>query len=115
MHQYLYLIPALPLLGFLILSLAGKHLHKRVIAWIGAGTIGAAALITILLGIEFLQSPPASGAYTQLLWNWFNTGHLSVDASITADALTLVFIFVITFVGALIHIYSTAFMRRDRD
>jgi NADH-quinone oxidoreductase subunit L len=115
MHQYLYLIPALPLLGFLILSLAGKHLHKRVIAWIGAGTIGAAALITILLGIEFLQSPPASGAYTQLLWNWFSAGQLSVAVSITTDALTLVFIFVITFVGALIHIYSTAFMRRDRD
>lgn len=115
MHQYLYLIPTLPLLGFLILSLAGKHLHKRVIAWIGAGTIGAAALITILLGIEFLQSPPASGAYTQLLWSWFSAGQLSVDVSITADALTLVFIFVITFVGALIHIYSTAFMRRDRD
>lgn len=115
MHQYLYLIPALPLLGFLILSLAGKNLRKTVIAWIGAGTICAAALITILLGIEFLQSRPPSGVYTQLLWNWFSAGQLSVDVSITADALTLVFIFVITFVGALIHIYSTAFMRRDRD
>lgn len=115
MHQYLYLIPALPLLGFIILSLAGKHLHKTAIAWIGAGTICAAAIITILVGIEFLQNPPASGAYTQLLWNWFSTGQLSVNVSITADALTLVFMFVITFVGALIHIYSTAFMRKDRD
>ncbi len=115
MHQYLFLIPALPLLGFLILSLAGKHLHKTTIAWIGAGTICAASIVTILLGIEFLKNPPASGAYTQLLWNWFSAGRLSVAVSITADALTMVFIFVITFVGALIHIYSTAFMRRDRD
>lgn len=115
MHQYLYLIPALPLIGFLVLSLAGKHLHKTIIACIGAGTICTAALITIILGIEFFQNPPASGAYTQLLWNWFSAGSLSVSVSLTVDALTLIFIFVITFVAALIHIYSTAFMRKDRD
>lgn len=115
MHHYLYLIPALPLIGFLVLSLAGKHLHKTIIACIGAGTICMAALITIVLGIEFFQNPPASGAYTQLLWNWFSAGRLSVSVSFTVDALTLIFIFVITFVAALIHIYSTAFMRKDRD
>ena len=115
MHQYLYLIPALPLIGFLVLSLAGKHLHKTFVAWLGAGTVCASALITIVLGIEFFQNPPSSGAYAQLLWNWFSAGRLSVSVSFTADALTLVFIFIITFVGALIHIYSTAFMRKDRD
>lgn len=115
MHQYLYLIPALPLLGFLVLSVAGRHLHKTVIAWTGAGTVCASALITIVLGIEFLQNPPASGAYTQVLWSWFSAGRLSVPVSLAVDALTLVFIFVITFIGALIHIYSTAFMRKDRD
>ncbi|HRQ52363.1 MAG TPA: proton-conducting transporter membrane subunit, partial [Agriterribacter sp.] len=115
MHQYLYLIPALPLLGFIILSVAGRHLHKTVIAATGAGTVCVSALITIILGMAFFRDPPASGVYTQLLWNWFSAGSLSVPVSFTVDALTLVFIFVITFIGALIHIYSTAFMRKDRD
>ncbi|HEX5024990.1 MAG TPA: NADH-quinone oxidoreductase subunit L [Agriterribacter sp.] len=115
MHQYLYLIPALPLLGFLILSLAGRHLSRSVIAWVGAGSVCTAALITMGLGIGFLQTPPANGVYTQLLWNWFSVNRLSVSVSLSVDALSLIFIFIITFVGALIHIYSTAFMQNDRD
>ncbi len=108
-------IPALPFLGFLVLSLAGRHLSKNSIAWIGAGTVSAAAVLVILSGIQFLQSPPAAGAYKQLLFQWFSAGDLSVAFSLSVDALSLVFIFIITFVGALIHIYSASFMRRDHD
>jgi NADH-quinone oxidoreductase subunit L len=115
MNQLLAYIPALPLIGFLILSLFGRKLPKPVIAGIGAGTICIAAILVIVLGISFLQTPPAGGAYHHLLWSWFRVGDLSVDLSLRVDALTLVFIFIITFVGALIHIYSTFFMWRDRD
>ena len=115
MNQLLAYIPALPLIGFLILSLFGRKLPKRMIAAIGAGTVCIAALITIILGIAFLQTPPVGGAYSQLLWSWFRVGALSVDISLRVDALTLVFIFIITFVGALIHIYSAFFMWHDRD
>ncbi|GAC1586112.1 MAG: NADH-quinone oxidoreductase subunit L [Chitinophagaceae bacterium] len=108
-------IPALPFLGFLVLSLAGRRLPKNIIAWIGAGSICAAAVITIMLGIQFLQAPPVTGVYKLLLWQWFSAGNLSVSISLRVDALSLVFIFIITFVGALIHIYSTAFMRQDPD
>jgi NADH-quinone oxidoreductase subunit L len=49
------------------------------------------------------------------LWSWFSVGNLSVDIGLRVDALTLVFIFIITFVGALIHIYSAFFMWHDGD
>jgi NADH-quinone oxidoreductase subunit L len=115
MNQLLAYIPAFPLLGFLVLSLAGRKFSKHIIAIIGAGTICIAALLVIVLGISFLQTPPTGGAYHQLLWSWFKVGDLSVDLSLRVDALTLVFIFIITFVGALIHIYSTYFMWHDHD
>lgn len=115
MDQLLTYIPALPLAGFLVLSLAGRQLPGKAVAWIGAGSLCAAAVITIFLGIRFLQTPPASGVYQQLLWQWFTSDNLSVSISLSVDALSLVFIFIITFVGALIHIYSAAFMRHDRD
>ena len=108
-------IPALPFLSFLVLSLAGRRLNKNTIAWMGAGSICAAAVITIILGIQFLHAPPVAGVYQQLLWQWFSTSNLSVSFSLRIDALSLVFIFIITFVGAIIHIYSTAFMRQDLD
>src|SRR3954468_1138685 len=115
MNNLLELIPALPLAGFLVLSLAGRHLPKTIIALIGAGTVSAAAIIAILLGIQFLQIPPANDAYTQTLWQWVQTENFSCSVSLRLDALSSVFVFIITFVGALIHIYSTAFMRHDRD
>ena len=115
MEQTLYLIPALPLAGFLILAFGGRHLSKNMVALVGAGSVSIAAIITILLGVQFLQAPPASGAYTQTLWQWMTIGKLSVPIRLSVDALSLVFLFIITFVGALIHIYSAAFMRADRD
>ena len=115
MNNLLALIPALPLAGFLVLSLAGRGLQKSAIAWIGAGTVCIAAIIAILAGVQFLQTPPDGGAYTQTLWQWMSTENLSIAVSLRLDALSLLFVFIITFVGALIHIYSTAFMRHDRD
>jgi NADH-quinone oxidoreductase subunit L len=47
------------------------------------------------------------------LWQWLNTGGLAVDIAFQLDALSLVFIFVITFVGFLIHLYSGEFMSGD--
>jgi NADH-quinone oxidoreductase subunit L len=99
----------------MILSLFGRKLPKPVIAIIGAGTVCIASVITIILALSFLQTTPAGGAYNQLVWSWFSVGNLSVDIGFRVDALTLVFIFIITFVGALIHIYSAFFMWRDGD
>ena len=115
MDNLLALIPALPLAGFLVLSMAGRKLSKSAIAIIGAGTVGIASIIVIAIAIQFLQNPPAGNAYSQTLWQWMRTGNFSCDISLRVDALSLVFIFIITFVGALIHIYSAAFMRPDRD
>jgi NADH-quinone oxidoreductase subunit L len=115
MDKLIAYIPLFPLVGFIILSLFGRKMPKPAIATIGAGTVCLAAIITIILGISFLQSPPAGGAYHQLVWSWFSVGELSVDIGLRVDALTLVFIFIITFVGALIHVYSAFFMRHDGD
>src|SRR4051794_33703310 len=114
MQQFLYLIPALPLLGFLVLSIAGRSLSKRMIATVGAGTVGISAILVIIAGLNFIQNTPADAAYTQNLWQWIRTETFSCSISFRLDALSLVFAFIITFVGALIHVYSTAFMREDR-
>lgn len=115
MDNFIFLVPTLPLIGFLALSLFGRKFNRQVIAFIGSGTIIASALLVIILGIQFLQSPPSSGAYTQTLWRWISINNFIVDINFRIDALSLVFTFIITFVGALIHIFSVAFMRHDDD
>ena len=112
MNNLLALIPALPLAGFLVLALAGRALHKNAIAWIGAGSVSIAAIIAMIAGVEFLQTPPVDGAYTQTLWQWMRTENLSISISLWLDALSLVFVFIITFVGALSHMYTFRFAGR---
>jgi NADH-quinone oxidoreductase subunit L len=115
MDKYLWLIPALPLGGFLILAFAGNHLSRKSVAVVGAGSICLSALAAIAVGSALLSNMPANAVYTQTLWTWFEVGEFNAKVTLTLDVLSLVFVFVITFIGALIHIYSTAFMEADKD
>ena len=115
MDKSIVLIPALPLLGFLILFLFGRRLPRSVIPWIGAGSVCLAALLAIVIGIEYLKATPSTGALTQTLGHWFSLRNITCSFNFRVDALSMVFVFIITFVGALIHIYSAGFMKSDRD
>jgi NADH-quinone oxidoreductase subunit L len=113
MTNLIALIPALPLLSFLILVLFGGKLSRKVVGWMGAGSIGMAALLTIAVGINFINSLPETKSYSVVIWQWMHAGNLTANIAFSLDSLSLVFIFVITFVGFLIHIYSIGFMAND--
>lgn len=113
MFDLLWLVPFLPFAGFLILALFGHRFSKNLAATVGAGSVGISALITLIMGIQFLVSPPEGHAFTQVIWKWIAVGGFEPDMGFYLDALTMVFIFVITFVGFLIHLYSVEFMRGE--
>ncbi len=111
--KILWIIPALPLVGFLLLALWGRKLPRRLVSIIGAGSVGISAIITLIAGFSFLQTAEASTVVEQHLWTWFSIGNFSPQITLHLDALSLIFCFVITFVGFLIHLYSVEFMRED--
>ncbi len=111
--RLLWLIPALPLAGFVLLTLFGDRLSRRAITWVAVGSVGSAALITGLLGTAFLQNLSESSVYRQTLWTWIETSGLSVAVTLNLDALSLLMAAVITAIGFLIHVYSTEYMRGD--
>lgn len=113
MTNLIAIIPALPLLSFLILVLFGGKLSRKVAGWMGAGSVGVAALLTIVIGINFIKSLPETKFYSVVIWQWLHAGNLTANIAFSLDSLSLVFIFVITFVGFLIHIYSIGFMSND--
>ena len=113
MFQLLWLIPALPFFGFLILAVVGKRLPRALAATFGVGSVGISALLTIGIGIQFISSPPPNYIFIQDLWGWLDVGGFSPHIAFHLDALSMVFIFVITFVGFLIHLYSSEFMLDD--
>ena len=113
MTTLIALIPALPLFSFLILALFGKNMSRKAAGFIGAGSIGVSALLTLFAAMTFFTTLPEVNSYSVIVWKWINAGNLSADISFTLDALSLVFCFVITFVGFLIHLYSIEFMAKD--
>jgi len=82
-----------------------------IAAGVGVGSVGLAAVITLMIGWDFASSTDSS--FELLLWNWIAVGKFNPSFALHLDALSLVFIFVITFVGFLIHVYSTSFMADD--
>lgn len=113
MKELLWIVVAMPFLGFLILTLIGGLLSRFWKAVVGVGSVVLSAIFTILIGIDFLSNPAEGGVYQQQLWQWFDVGGLSPEIALHLDPLSFVFIFVITFVGALIHIYSVEFMWKE--
>ena len=113
MSTIIALIPAIPFLSFLILALFGHKMTRKIAGIIGAGSIGIIGLFTIIVAIGFFNSLPEVKSYTVKVWEWINAGNLRVDISFSLDSLSLVFCFVITFVGFLIHLYSIGFMAKD--
>jgi NADH-quinone oxidoreductase subunit L len=111
MRELLWLIPTLPLTGALLLILTGSKLPKFAVPLIGAGSVGIAALITIIIGVDFISDP--SRITHQVLWTWLSVDGFSPSIAFHLDALSMVFLFVITFVGFLIHVYSAEFMKDD--
>jgi NADH-quinone oxidoreductase subunit L len=113
MSAIIALIPAIPFLSFLILALFSYKLSRKIAGIIGAGSIGIISVLTFIIAIGFFKSLPEVKSYSVKVWEWINAGNLNVDIAFSLDALSLVFCFVITFVGFLIHLYSIEFMAKD--
>ena len=106
--DWLWLIPTLPLAGFLVLFATEGRLPKPLVAVIGAGSVGLAAAVALLVGMRFLE---AGGVpYAQTLWVWMDAGGFAPAIRLYLDGLSLVMLGVITGVGFLIHLYATGYM-----
>jgi NADH-quinone oxidoreductase subunit L len=112
MNGYIGLIPGLPLISFLILVFFGRLIPRKVTGIIAVGSVSLSALLTIITGLRLLNEP-AGTALSTTLYTWMNAGGFMAGITLKLDALSLIFCFVITFVGALIHLYSVEFMKDD--
>ena len=111
--ELLWLVPALPLAGFLILFVTQGKLPDRVVAVVGAGSVGLAALVALSVGFQFVRGGEPS--YAQHLWTWIAVGDFRPSITLYIDSLALVMTGVITGVGFLIHVFATGYMWQDHE
>ncbi|NQU41859.1 NADH-quinone oxidoreductase subunit L, partial [bacterium] len=113
MLELLWLVPTLPFLGFLILTVTSGRLGRRPAAWIGVGSIGLATLVALAVTIGFFGLPEEERAFDQVLWTWLSVGGFNPSIGFHLDALSLIMMLVVAGVGFLIHLYSAEFMQDD--
>ena len=111
MFESLGWLPTFPLLGFLILFLSGGGLPKRIIAVIGAGSIGLAFVAAIVVALPIISGD--AEVIVHEVYTWMAVGSFNSAFGMYLDGLSVVMILVITGVGFLIHLYSTGFMIDD--
>ncbi len=106
----LWLIPILPLAGFVINGLFGRRFPKSVINAIAIGSVvlSFAWVLKTLFGLGDLHTP-----YTEHYFTWIQSGPLTINCDFSVDRLTAVMLLVVTGVGSLIHIYSIGYMAHE--
>ena len=110
MDKYIWLIPILPLAGFLINGIGRNTLSKAVVGFIGS------LVVLISFGISvavFFQVKATGHGIDVPLFNWFAAGNVKISFSFLIDQLSSIMLLIITGVGFLIHLYSAGYMKDD--
>jgi len=111
----LLLIPLFPLVGFLVNASFGRRLSKGVSGAIACASIILSFAVSAAAVARLVGMPADEREIAQTAFTWITSGDLSVGLTLRLDPLSSVMILVITGIGSLIHIYSTAYMHEERD
>ena len=106
----LLLIPLLPFVGFVVNASAARRLSRRGSGGLACAVMIASFLVSVVAVWRLLGQEPASRAITQYVYTWFSSGDLDVPFTLRLDPLSAVMILVVSGIGSLIHVYSTAYM-----
>src|SRR3990170_3912246 len=107
-----WLIPAIPAAAFVVLLLFGRYLPRRG-DWVAIGAATASFVLFFFVLSDLLGKlggPDFPGRHG---WDWVNFGEFQLRLGFQVDQLTVVMLAVVTFVGLMVQVYSTGYMRGD--
>ena len=115
MVELVWLIPALPLIGFLILLLVGSRIGEPRAGWVATTAAAGSflAAVVVLAGLLGKDAHSGDRSYELVLFQWLPSGSLKVEAGLLVDPLSITMALFVTGVGALIHLYSIGYMHGD--
>lgn len=107
--QIVWLVPFFPLIGFLINGLFRKQLSKSLIAVVGCGTV----LIPFIISIWIFIQVKNGNSHVAEYFNFISAGSFQVPFAFQIDALSSLFLLIVTGVGLIIHVYSVTYMKEE--
>jgi NADH-quinone oxidoreductase subunit L len=109
MDKYIWLIPLLPLAGFVFNGLGRNVLSKGVISFIGTFVVFVSFCISVAAFVHVQKIDHID----VVLFEWINAGKMRVPFAFLVDHLSAIMLLIITGVGTLIHLYSIGYMHHD--
>jgi NADH-quinone oxidoreductase subunit L len=109
MKTIIGLIVLWPLAGFLLNGLGRNIWSKKTIATQATGYIFASFIFSLIA----FWNVQEQGAITVHYFDFINTSTVKIPFDFRVDALSSLFLLVITGVGTLIHLYSSAYMHEE--
>lgn len=107
--DFAWLIPVLPLIGFIMNGAGRNVLSKGLSGFIGSAVVFLSFVISILVFCQVLKGQTATIHY----FNFINIDNLKIGFDFKLDQLSSLFLLIITGVGFLIHVYSTSYMHDE--
>jgi NADH-quinone oxidoreductase subunit L len=136
--NHLWLIPVLPLAGFLLNGLVAlvassvraeeesgadhpeaplPYAQRLFHGVVGVGSVGLAAVLSFAALVPYaigsMQAPEGLAPIVQKVYTWMAAGDYTVDVAFRLDALSALMLSFVTFVGTLIHVYSVGYMQKE--
>lgn len=115
MIDLIWLVPLLPLLGFLVNGLGRNALPKAMVSIVGSGVVLLSFLIScgLFADVYAARKLGEAATYTYHVFDWFSVAGLKVPLSFLVDPLSAIMLLIVTGIGFLIHIYSVGYMSKD--
>jgi NADH-quinone oxidoreductase subunit L len=113
MLDLVWLIPAFPLAGFVLILLFGRRLGDPLSGYLATTMVGASFVTAVLVYVDLLAEPEDARAHTETLFSWVPVSSLQVDLAFLADPLSITMCLFVTGVGALIHLFAVGYMHGD--
>lgn len=117
MMELIWLIPLIPLLGFIINGLGQYKFSKIIIGIIGCGAVLFSFLLSCILFGQVLTARDAGGEASTVyqLFEWISVGNFNLSFSFLLDPLSALMLLIVTGIGFLIHLYSYSYMHEDES
>ena len=113
MLDLVWLIPALPLAGFLLILLFGRILGEPRAGILATLMTASSFLVTVGVYFDLLSRTAEERHHVVTLFSWLPVGTLHIDMALLADPLSITMALFVTGIGSLIHLYSIGYMHGD--
>jgi NADH-quinone oxidoreductase subunit L len=111
----LALIPLFPFVGFVINATLGRRLSKGISGGLASGWMLGSFVVSVLVVWQLAGLPAEERVIDQTVYTWLASGDFTLPLAFRLDPLSALMILVVTGIGSLIHIYSTAYMHDETD